>query len=148
MEAELAEQNFIKETGDRIVTGKFVKRDVGKIVYFNNGTSSDNRCPKNVPRLEDHLYGKYSKDIDPQSEKDVEEKMLSWIKQKGLITEDLFNVKWTPVRCPRREARLRSSSPLPPPLRTPLLDPPLLPHISREIQPAIGSRLLPHCREW
>ena len=90
-EAELAEKNFIKETGDRIVTGKFVKRDVGKIVYHHDGTSSDNRIPKKVPRLEDYLYGKYSKDIDPQNEKDVEEKMLSWIDQKGLITEDLFN---------------------------------------------------------
>ena len=92
-EAEIAEKNFIKETGDRIVGGKFVKRDVGKIVYHHDGSSTDNRIAKKVPRLEDYLLSKLSKDGEQptSNEKDVEEKMLKWIAQKGIIIEDLFN---------------------------------------------------------
>ena len=90
-EAEIAEKNFIKETGDRIVTGKFVKRDIGKVVYHHDGTSTDNRIPKKLPRLEDYLYGKFSKDVEQFNEKEVEEKMLAWIDQSGLTIDDLFS---------------------------------------------------------
>ena len=90
-EAEIAEKNFIKETGDRIVQGKFVKRDVGKIVYHHDGTSTDNRIPKKLPRLEDMIYQNFSKHDESSNEKEVEEKMLHWIEQKGLGVEDLFN---------------------------------------------------------
>ena len=60
------EKNFIKETGDRIVGGKFVKRD--------DGSSTDNRIAKKVPRLEDYLLSKLSKDGEQptSNEKDVE----------------------------------------------------------------------------
>ena len=101
-EAELAEKNLIQETGDRIVSQRVSKRDIGKVVHHLDGTVSDNRIPKKGPRFEDVLYQKMAPTVENFNEKATEEKLIAWVDSQGLNVEHLFtelNIHKLPDSC-------------------------------------------------